>query len=257
MSLVAGAERPTLLSPETSPMESLWGYFCYYLLPLRCSWCILSGGTLRTRSLAHASCTWRLGGAGGCSESFCCTKLLQHLQQESRAAQKIQVSSPRREAEEDHGVPVASLCIPCEDRSWVRGGSRGCSGHTGVFLCLRLWDFAVCRGSLGQWGVRRTQCSHGWTRARPPHAAGQGGTGRAPLCSFRTHSGMDAGVGVGEQPVAGQAGVSFVGLQSHVLNFPSSLLPLHLTHADPPSPPGSPHSHEPQHSFCDWTGKYS
>lgn len=41
VSLAAGAERPALLSAETSPMESVWGYFYYYLLPLHRSWCIV------------------------------------------------------------------------------------------------------------------------------------------------------------------------------------------------------------------------
>lgn len=49
----------------------------------------------------------------------------------------------------------------------------------------------------------------------------------------------------------GQAGLGLAGLQPQVLNLPSSLLPLHLTHADPQLPPGS---HEPQCYFfwLDW-----
>lgn len=47
---------------------------------------------------------------------------------------------------------------------------------------------------------------------------GQAPAGRGPLCSLPTRSGMDARMG--KQPAAGQAGVCFVGLRSHVLKLP-------------------------------------
>lgn len=85
-------------------------------------------------------------------------------------------------------------------------------------------------GKLGAVGSQRDSVqSHGQELAHPrPVLRGRGAqTGHrfAPSRSQRD------GCWRGEQLVAGQAGVSFVGLQSHVLNFPSSLLPLHLTQA--------------------------
>lgn len=88
------------------------------------------------------------------------------------------------------------------------------------------------------WGAGGAQVhSHGQELAHPrPAPWGTGGTGRqGTALLFPTRSGTDARTG--KQAAAGQAGVGFAGLQSHDLNFPSSLLSLHLTHADPLTPP--------------------
>lgn len=129
--------------------------------------------------------------------------------------------------------------------------------HRGISVSEAV-GFCSVSGKLGALGSQKDSVQSWMDKSSPTPCRGAE-RHRQGTALLLPHSQRDGcwGGGRGEQPVAGQAGVSFVGLQSHVLNFPSSLLPLHLTHADPPSPPGSPHSHEPQHSFCDWTGKYS
>lgn len=116
----------------------------------------------------------------------------------------------------------------------MRGGSRG----TGGYFCLS-WGGGVRSVSGRLWGAGGAQVhSHGQELAHPrPAPWGTGGTARqGTALLFPTRSGTNARMG--KQAAAGQAGVCFAGLQSHDLNFLSSLLSLHLTHADPLTPPG-------------------
>lgn len=98
--------------------------------------------------------------------------------------------------------------LPATGRPRARGGRWGCSGHRGVFLCLRGVGAAQRGGEAQGSDVLGGLSAKSWIRSCPRQ--GRGGSGRQGAASLSPpRSGM--GGGTGKQPAAGQPGVRFAG----------------------------------------------